>query len=249
MNLKVNPLILLAFLVFGASSTVYAGAAPPIDPVISPGCDPEFYTVMEARSNMEGQREFEAAQRLILKPDSVLEYSCFGDRVNEIGSVGPNANAFLTLIVRDPMGQYLGNNFGHTLAGGTGGAAPPGPACNAMAAVWHFLKCSDFDKNHFVALRDMPTTDIRNVPIPCPNAGARTANWNAMIAQAWPPPSTPSVNGSMDLTVHYNNFIVQGPCGAATPIPTGVMVDASTPYQDAVCSIPGCYFDGGGGCN
>lgn len=45
--------------------------------------------VVEARAWMEGQREVEIAERLILKPDSVLEYSCFDDLLNKLG-VGAN---------------------------------------------------------------------------------------------------------------------------------------------------------------
>jgi len=52
----------------------------------SAACDPDFETVLNARSTLEAMREVEIAQRLILRPDSVLEYSCFDDRLNEIAA-------------------------------------------------------------------------------------------------------------------------------------------------------------------
>lgn len=73
---------LFAFVITCLPASVLAGAVPPID---SPGCDPDFYDVLEARSWLEGQREVEVASKLILKPDSVLEYSCFNNQVARLG--------------------------------------------------------------------------------------------------------------------------------------------------------------------
>ena len=219
--------------------------------VVSPGCDPVFFDVMEARSTMEGQQDVEVAERLILKPDSVLEYSCFNDSVNNLSVfIGGGLGAVSGAIVTNSLASYLGNNFGHTYAGGASGPpGAPGPTCNAMAAVWHFLKCNDFDRNHFLSMAEMPANDIRVFPTTCPNPAARTANWNAMIGAAFPAPANPSVNGSIDAVTHYNDQIIAGPCGASTVIPTGVIVGGTAPFPDAVCSVPGCYYDGSGGCN
>ncbi|MGH1399392.1 MAG: hypothetical protein ACRBCT_09280, partial [Alphaproteobacteria bacterium] len=49
-------------------------------------CDSDFYDVMEARGTMEAVREMEIAQALILKPDSVMEYSCFSDTAGAVQS-------------------------------------------------------------------------------------------------------------------------------------------------------------------
>lgn len=49
-------------------------------------CDADYYDVLRARSYVEGKREMEVAQRIILKPDSVLEYSCFNDALNDLGN-------------------------------------------------------------------------------------------------------------------------------------------------------------------
>lgn len=53
----------------------------------SASCDVEFADVLEARATLEAMRELEIAQTLILKPDSVLEYSCFHERNNDLDAV------------------------------------------------------------------------------------------------------------------------------------------------------------------
>ena len=66
----------IAFIVTANNSYVYAQDA----------CDPNFNTVMEARATAEAMRELEMAQHFILKPDSVLEYSCFNNAVVRISN-------------------------------------------------------------------------------------------------------------------------------------------------------------------
>ncbi len=280
---------------------VYAAAFPVEE---SPGCDPEFLDALEAKTWMEGQREVEVASRLILKADSVLQYTCFNTQVAALavaadsifsdriagaplfpghaafvvrtppspgvpgvppftpvvlGSNGPNPpgppftsailDEVLTDLVIDPaLLSYLNKNFGHTYAGGLGPA--PAGLCISMNTVWNYLRCLDFDKSMFIKLEDMPTNDPRTLPKACLNAAARTAQWNANLARAYPPPLLPAMLGGLDLKAHYNNRINRGSgCASAFPILTGVTVHKSTgDYPDAVCSVPGCSYDGSGGC-
>lgn len=299
----VKPLFKILAVVFmvGIPFTVDAGSTRPIE--LSPGCDPEFYDVMAARSWLEGQREVEVAERLILKPDSVLEYSCFDDRVAElgaganlmfsdnvaapgplftnhgtgasrpdimgppavpqadipIGDPGPNppgtppvllssqTDNSLNLTVRTPYFGYAGVNFGHVYGGGTYAAIPPPAAsCNAMNAVWLFLKCQDFDKNQFRTLRELSLVDPRDMPLPC-NDPNRGTNWANNLAAAFPNAGTPGAIDLFDAYLPKAKARVAGSC-SEDPIPTGVQVSApGGPYDDAVCPTPGCYYDGSGG--
>ncbi len=299
----VKPLFKILAVVFMVSIplAVDAGSTRPI--TLSPGCDPEFYDVMAARSWLEGQREVEVAERLILKPDSVLEYSCFDDRVGElgaganlmfsdnvsapgplftnhptdvsrpdfmgppavsqpdlpIGDPGPNppgtppnllssqTDNSLNLAVRTPYFGYAGVNFGHVYGGGTYAAIPPPAAsCNAMNAVWLFLKCQDFNINQFRTLTELSLVDPRDMPLPC-NDPNRGTNWANNLAAAFPNPGTP---GAVDLFDAYLPKIkarVAGGC-AEDPIQTGLQVTIGTnTFDDAVCPTPGCYYDGTGG--
>lgn len=84
-------LILLSFfgLVLASPVPAYAlggGGGPNAQsgddaPDLPETCDTEVWDVMKTKAWMEGKREMEVNQTLILKPDSVLEYSCFAVQV------------------------------------------------------------------------------------------------------------------------------------------------------------------------
>lgn len=294
-----NILLFVAF--FGIPLVVDAASTRPID--ISPACDPEFYDVLAARSWLEGQREVEVAERLILKPDSVLEYSCFDDRMAElaaganlmfsdnvsapgplftshgtgasrpdimgpppvsqpdipIGDPGPNPpgtpsvllssqlDNSLSQTVRTPYFAYAGINFGHVYAGGTYSAIPPPAAsCNAMNAVWLFLKCQDFDINQFRTLLELSLVDPRDMPLPC-NDPNRGTNWADNLAAAFPNPGTDGAVDAIEPEQAKFDARVGGSC-SEDPIETGLTVTiGGSTFNDAVCPTPGCYFDGSGG--
>lgn len=79
----------------------------------APSCDPEFADVLEARANLEAMREVEIAQTLILKPDSVLEYSCFHIRNQELDEAADDLfsdNVDSTDLFNDPPLQFSGGS-------------------------------------------------------------------------------------------------------------------------------------------
>ncbi len=218
----------------------------------NPGCDPDFMTVVEDRAWMEGQREVEMAERLILKPDSVLEYSCFNELVNELAVAGsvfsdsPSLNASFEQIVYTPLAEYIDQNFAHTFAGGTYTGAATAP-CAAMNAVWDFSRCSDFNIDYFQTFQELAASDPRTVPEPCDSA-ARNDRWADAIALTTFPPAVPAVPGGADGLQSYNTLITAGSC-TGTPIETGVTVArGSGEYNDAVCPNPYCSYNGASGC-
>ncbi len=79
--LKYKKIFLWVLLVFCAGGIGRAFA------VLPASCDSEFYDVMEARATLQAKRDVEMAQTIILKPDSVLEYSCFMNRLIEVSGV------------------------------------------------------------------------------------------------------------------------------------------------------------------
>ena len=138
-------------------------------------CDPLYYESLSARAWLEAQREITQNQNLILKPDSVLEYTCFDRLVRELadhademfsetsrysGPLGANSmdNALQSL-VGTSLQTYLSNNFASSsfLAGHPAGtgldhvpvAVTGGPAysCDRMARVWQAAKCINFITN------------------------------------------------------------------------------------------------------
>lgn len=128
---------------------------------------------LEARAWLEAQREISMNQNLILKPDSVLEYSCFESFLDHVAGqnlfsemgccgaqgLGPNSmDQALTNAVADALDTYISLNFGHKLMGGRSsildgqGAAPlidgvvsgGSYSCDLMQRVWDEAKCTDF---------------------------------------------------------------------------------------------------------
>ena len=88
---------------------------------VSKTCDITVQNQMKQQGWLEGQRELEMAQRLILKPDSVLEYSCF----ERIAKNFQNADSGSRWPGGDPGGRAW--NFANY-----GGGSPPGNIGNAI---------------------------------------------------------------------------------------------------------------------
>lgn len=133
---------------------------------VSKTCDITVQNQMKQQGWLEGQRELELAQRLILKPDSVLEYSCF-ERVAKNFAVASNpswnfvnfggglpsgniGNAVNSLVLSS-FYPYL-DNFGHLFLGGTfgdegtaftGTLANPDSLCNPHYWIWFLAKCAN----------------------------------------------------------------------------------------------------------
>ncbi|MCD8563125.1 MAG: hypothetical protein LRY54_03580 [Alphaproteobacteria bacterium] len=161
---------------------------------VAPTCDVTVQDQMKRQAWMEGQREMEMAQRLILKPDSVLEYSCFKDEANHWssaagtfsnnggGSPSGNLSNAINSLVLSSLSEYL-KNYGHLFLGGTfeeeGGKflqqlGQTGSQCNPQYWVWYLAKCvnspvtSEGRPSHFFALSTLVDKDIRNMPQSCP---------------------------------------------------------------------------------
>lgn len=102
--------ICLSIFVVGGA---FAQPAPsPREPGIPDSCDQDFYNVMEARSLLEATREMEVAETLILRPDSVLEYSCFNVRLDETGRAADlmfSDNVTSTALFRQPPEEFNRN--------------------------------------------------------------------------------------------------------------------------------------------
>lgn len=218
-------------------------------------CDPDFYDVMSARAELEGIREMEAAQHIIRKPDSTLEYSCFAFNVLDVmasqanflfsDDQDPNSmDTALDLLVLTAMNRYLDQNFWHLYLGGSFPGFPVGPlVCDAMNQVWLASKCEDFDFE-FLTFAEMAAGDRRTLPNPCPNPADRTDYINAAIAAAFPVAG--AVGGIDDLDPYLEEM---SSCDTP-PVQTGVIVSSTLrpDYADAVCIAPGCYHDGAGDC-
>ncbi len=167
--------ILVLFAILIGTCSVYSSssyaALPNVDPQ-DPTCNEDILVSMNARAWLEAQRETLQNENLIVKPDSVMEYSCFGSFLNELaleakhmfsenrdawdGSVGiindSSLDEDLQVLVGTPLRNYLNENFGHDYLGGrwTGhdynlaNISSTDYTCEAMGTVWMYAKCVDY---------------------------------------------------------------------------------------------------------
>ncbi len=139
--------LLLLSSVGGAFSAVLKEDVPP-------SCDVEMMDLMNINAGKSGRRDVELAQRIILKPDSTLEYTCFHNEISRAGGTSDFLNT-------DTYNEYLVASFGAKFGGGTyvySGSGGGGTGCKAMNLVWDFLKCENFNDNNYTG------TDIRKTP-------------------------------------------------------------------------------------
>lgn len=213
---------------------------------------------------MEGKRQMEMAQTIILKPDSILEYNCFvtymwdlGKKADKLfsdnmpspfwskpsppGGIFDTKNLDRTLdhLVFDALDVFVGSNFQHNQAGGLYLWDP----CTSMQEIWDFLKCYDFQEDYFTTFEEISTKDPRKYPEQCKEK-SRAGNWKTALAKAFPVPAVPAPPGGMDATITYLDLLDPKNCKSIKPIPTGLMANLlGSRHADAVCSAPGCYYD------
>ncbi len=154
----------------------YSANAAPV--IADTPCDSKYYETLAARAWLEAQREITQNQNIILKPDSVFEYTCFDRLLSELADhasqmlsetgaygspLGSNSmdNA-LNNLVGTALISYVGSNFGYYpgLLGGhisaTGIKHTPSSisagaySCDIMERVWKAAKCINFitDNTH-----------------------------------------------------------------------------------------------------
>lgn len=153
----------LVLFVSGISPAMAGAAATP--------CDPEYYESLRSRAWLEAQREITQNQNLIVKPDSVLEYTCFDQFMNILayeainmfsettrwGIVLPSnsMDTALEYLVGGAMRSYLAANYPHMFRGHRSltldyepepihGMSGTDYLCTSMRDVWLESKCVDF---------------------------------------------------------------------------------------------------------
>lgn len=266
------------FVLFGLSTFMttiaYAQSAPVNPAEIPDSCDPDYMDVLNIRGYLEGKRELETAQRIILKPDSVLEYSCFyeeeiwlgtyGGRFSEYGyNAGPgNPPEFdgvppayrvlpnsledaLSNVVELTMVRFL-DSFSHIYGGGTYPiAANPLSGCNPMNIVWHTAKCQNFDPNWWVRFEDISSADIRVFPIPCAPLYDPNRVTNLNTAIGASYPAPATPAASGGMDALDSHLpTIRGACGGGIDTGVNVILIDGTVVDDAVCIQPKCHYTG-----
>lgn len=232
-------------------------------------CDPKYYESLEARAWLEAQREITQNQNLIVKPDSVLEYTCFDKHLGVLardaetmfsettrwGTILPatSMDTALTSLVAGAARQYQQANFNHSSLGGRGSAsstlsasASPGAySCEFMNQVWEEAKCMGFidseGNDGFFTFEEMATgLDKRFLPTRCSGSQSLfTTNINTAYKQ---PKWLPDNVDTM-----LNDIFPENGCGPdSSKVRTGLTVRRGSGelriYEEHICVAPGCHY-------
>ncbi len=162
---------LLLLFAFSLPLTPFAAKAGSV--IADSPCDNAYYESLTARAWLEAQREITQNQNIILKPDSVLQYTCFDQLVWELGdhademlsetnyygtplNTSSMDNALNNLVLAS-IGAFASGNYTSLslLSGHPAGTAiqhkvsdtysgSSSYSCDVMKQVWHAAKCINF---------------------------------------------------------------------------------------------------------
>lgn len=216
----------------------------------SRACDADFMNQITAKATLEAQREMMVNQSHIVKPDSVLEYSCFNEQA--LKSAVALDNPYVPILAMEPVANFINKNFNH---GYTGGKIPAGTLasefgsssqnCNYMQAVWAKAKCANASTDGFLSFEELISTDPRTLPTSCSGSDEMSQEVLDVATNAAPA----FKYAKMDAVKPYLDIVGADSCGNA--IPTGVKYcksdcdDRNPDWKDEyVCANPSCYYDG-----
>lgn len=119
---------------FATSAPPPTAPAPPSSVIADSPCDTLYYESLSARAWLEAQREISQNQNIILKPDSVFQYTCFNNMMRELNDASSNmlsgTSSFggplsggslassLNNLVNNTLITYLENNYGGSTSSG-----------------------------------------------------------------------------------------------------------------------------------
>ena len=215
-------------------------------------CNATYYESLKSRAWLEGQRRTRQAQNYILKPDSILDYSCFGILNNisaleteqifseqHAGHCFPDSlDCSLDRLVISALNPYLFNNFGHTFLGGRSSLSRAAydpdntTICSVMTDVWTLAKCRNFaqapDQDGFLSFEQYVTNDPRIYPAVCTNPPNVGSQWTSNINTAFTPGGgtwhQEVLDSSTTIDTNYTQYLGVGnaPPGCGEFIRTGI---------------------------
>lgn len=208
-------------------------------------CDADFMNQIYGNVFLESQRETISAEAIMLKPDSVMEYTCFDQQASLVAVIAPLSFSFPTgalpgLIrgmVLEGLLTYIDENFWHVFLGGAAAGLDTtitnvvtlgGYDCPLMKEVHMVAKCSDFGlEAPFMRFEELISFEPRQLPRACttgtkitPELIALSKNEGGFFVyleeiNTYLSKMRPAVT---------NQSITQARCENQKPIPTGVLI-------------------------
>ncbi len=258
MTLKTN-IFTIGFLIFSIFAMPMLAKADPATTALSPTCNGNILQSIEMRGWLEAEREVVQNQNIIVKPDSVMEYTCFDSHLNNLALNGAEIfsenlsdwsgasnisdddmdNALNNMVWSSANG-YLEQNFGHTLLGGRSAINYPLPSsvngadytCDIMDKIWEVAKCYNFQQlpnDGFMEFDKYATTDNRMLPTPCGAADSRVIDY--VIGTYVSPDWAPEMKPAVKAS--YDNAtlynLVRNCGGSSRVIKTGIRIFDDSP--------------------
>jgi hypothetical protein len=207
-------------------------------------CDADFMNQIYGKAFLEAEREMVSASAIILKPDSVLEYTCADQQAsviaNDAAPIFSQPTGQMSTLIQNlalqSITSFVNSNFAHDFLGGADAgnnsnlsASVTGAGmCDAMYSVWEVAKCSDFAlEAPFMTFEELVGNDIRQLPRVCTNMHQITQNIINLAN------NTGFAYASVDRVTTFLERIRApgnggagggGTCEIEEPIPTGVTV-------------------------
>lgn len=230
---------------------------------ISRGCDAAFMDVIHASAELQAQREINQVSNLLLKPDSVLEYTCFKDFADNFAGAAiftEDASAAVDSLASSVSEAYIDGNFGHKFLGDRSGGSSN---CIQMNALWQLAKCRNFREEETDGFFRLFEQEGENVTISYENEDKRkfigqcdpASNWAELVDLIIKEPedvfgddltiqSSSDSLTSRELTIQ-SDLYKDANCAGVEAISTGVRYRSDGEWVDEkICPMPGCYFDG-----
>ncbi len=231
-------------------------------------CDADFMNQIYARAFIESEREVSIAAQDVVKPDSVLAYSCFHKNAKAaVSDANPmfsakspkavSATGTYNSAVKSAVDSYLSNNFSSDFVGGGTGEnySASSSVCDYISTVQFLSQCGNFDTigPQFYDFDTLASQDIRLIPTggSCPG----NAITSDLIDVA---NNKDGKYARRDVFEEYSEIVNGDSC--SDPVETGLeyqygeqdlswsgvgglLFGTQKTYQDKICVNPMCYYD------
>lgn len=193
-------------------------------------CDASLHDLISTRAWMEAQREIEAAQTLVTRPENHAAFSCL--------SLHLDAAKDLTTYSNDLQGNVKGLTDAVV------------QACLNMRDAMKTMRCQDADKAtlflSFDGLRDQdgrPGCKANQSEV----SDKRTKDWKSAYSQTFLHDTRAVDAGGADPLLTFAAKKEPDGCAQSAVTLTGTQHRNNgtlKPRQEGICLAPGCYFDG-----
>lgn len=249
---------------FAVISALFFLPSPATAQIAAAPCNPTILSQMNAKAVQHTMQESVQNQAFVVRPDSVLEYSCFARQTDLGGTKSPvgefmapifsenthwgmihddmHTDRILTNVVSTPLATYIPSQFPYNYLGNRSTRR----GCDQMAQVWQEAKCRNFQTDPGEGYFSFEQYALIADPRIMPTTGCAKPDWNtyntAAKTGAWEAGFKTEVQTTFANVI---NTLKPGACGAPILLQVQVRLEGTTEYPDGFCIKPGCVYNPG----